>query len=58
MQPAELRYGQKLLIAYTRLDGLESAEVVKAHWLKKDISKDSQEAFIEELFHFHWNQDN
>ena len=38
MQPAELRYGQKLLIAYTRLDGLESAEVVETHLLKK-ISK-------------------
>ena len=39
MQLAELRYGQKLLIAYTRLDGLESAEVVEAHWLKRYLKR-------------------
>ena len=53
MQLEELRYGQKLLIAYTRLDGLESVEVVEAHWLKK--MNEASFVFIDEFdafYHF------
>lgn len=35
MLPADLRYGQKALIAYTGLDGCERAYVVELHWLKE-----------------------
>ena len=30
-----LRYGQKIMIAYTSIDGYEMAQVVEMHWLKK-----------------------
>ena len=52
MKPAELRYGQKLLIAYTRLDGLESAEVVEAHWLKKISQKIVKKLSLKSSFPF------
>ena len=52
MQLAELRYGQKLLIAYTRLDGLESAEVVEAHWLKKISQKIVKKLSLKSSFPF------
>ena len=52
MQPAELRYGQKLLIAYTRLDGLESAEVVESHWLKKISQKIVKKLSLKSSFPF------
>ena len=52
MQLAELEYGQKLLIAYTRLDGLESAEVVEAHWLKKISQKIVKKLSLKSSFPF------
>ena len=33
MVPAELRYGQKVYIPYTGLDGLERGEVCELQWL-------------------------
>lgn len=30
----ELRYGQKVYISYTGLDGLERGEIVELHWFK------------------------
>ena len=52
MQPAELRYGQKLIIAYTRLDGFESVEVVEAHWLKKISQKIVKKLSLKSSFPF------
>ena len=52
MQPVELRYGQKILIAYTRLDGLESTEVVEAHWLKKISQKIVKKLSLKSSFPF------
>ena len=52
MQLAELEYGQKLLIAYTRLDGLESAEVVEAHQLKKISQKIVKKLSLKRSFPF------
>ena len=52
MQLVELRYGQKLLIAYTRLDGLESAEVVEAYWLKKISQKIVKKLSLKSSFPF------
>ena len=52
MQPAELRYWQKFLIAYARLDGLESAEVVESHWLKKISQKIVKKLSLKSSFPF------
>ena len=52
MQLAELRYGQKLIIAYTRLDGFESVEVVEAHWLKKISQKIVKKLSLKSSFPF------
>ena len=35
MLPADLRYGQKITVAYTGIDGLEKVRFVEAHWLKQ-----------------------
>ena len=52
MQLVELRYGQKLIIAYTRLDGFESIEVVEAHWLKKISQKIVKKLSLKSSFPF------
>ena len=50
MKPLE--YGQKILIAYTKLDGLESAEVVESHWLKKISQKIVKKLSLKNSFPF------
>ena len=32
-----LRYGKKIIVAYTSLDGYEKAQIVEAHWLKEIV---------------------
>lgn len=50
--PADLKYGQKLIIAYTGLDGLERAEVVEAHWLKEISQHKTKKLSFRKTFPF------
>lgn len=52
MLPADLRYGQKALIAYTGLDGCERAHVVELHWLKEIAQRKKKKLSFKKEFPF------
>ena len=52
MLPADLRYGQKALIAYTGLDGYERAYVVELHWLKEIAQRKKKKLSFKKEFPF------
>jgi len=50
--PLNLQYGQKLLIAYTYLDGTERAQVVEMQWLKRIARKKKTRLVFKKKFPF------
>ena len=52
MALVDLKYGQKVLVAYTGLDGLEKAKIVLAHQLQTISRTKKKKFFFKKTFPF------